>query len=119
MILSWLNILQTSLSSTNKSIQPLWILPRLFPKTWRGKLSIFLDYGALILSIVLIAILATISGATGWEEIEIYAESHQVWLETFLTLENGVPKADTYRRVFERINTDKLQECFWVGSKKL
>lgn len=29
------------------------------------------------LSIVLIAILATIGGATGWEDIELYAESHQ------------------------------------------
>ena len=31
------------------------------------------------LSIVLIAILATIGGATGWEDIEVYAESHQPW----------------------------------------
>jgi len=32
------------------------------------------------LSIVLIAILATIGGAEGWEDIELYAESHQPWL---------------------------------------
>jgi len=68
------------------------------------------------LSIVLIAILATIGGAIGWEDIELYAESHQAWLETFLDLSNGIPKADTYRRVFERINPDELQQCFigWV-----
>lgn len=68
------------------------------------------------LSVVLIAILATIGGAKGWEDIEVYAESHQAWLETFLDLKNGIPKADTYRRVFERINPDELQECFmgWV-----
>jgi hypothetical protein len=68
------------------------------------------------LSIVLIAILATIGGATGWEDIELYAESQQAWLETFLDLKNGVPKADTYRRTFERINPEELQECFlgWV-----
>jgi predicted transposase YbfD/YdcC len=68
------------------------------------------------LSIVLIAILATIGGATGWEDIEVYAESHQAWLETFLDLKNGIPKADTYRRVFERINPEEFQECFlgWV-----
>lgn len=29
------------------------------------------------LSIVLIAVLATIGGATGWEDIELYAQSHQ------------------------------------------
>lgn len=68
------------------------------------------------LSIVLIAILATIGGAMGWEDIEVYAQSHQAWLETFLDLKNGIPSSDTYRRVFERINPDELQECFlsWV-----
>jgi hypothetical protein len=50
------------------------------------------------------------------DHIELYAESHQAWLETFLDLKNGVPKADTYRRTFERINPDELQEGFlgWV-----
>jgi predicted transposase YbfD/YdcC len=68
------------------------------------------------LSIVLIAILATIGGATGWEDIELYAESHQTWLATFLDLKHGVPHADTYRRVFANIPPEALQECFlgWV-----
>ena len=68
------------------------------------------------LSIVLIAILATIGGASGWEDIELYAESHQTWLATFLDLKHGVPHADTYRRVFARIPPEALQECFlgWV-----
>jgi predicted transposase YbfD/YdcC len=68
------------------------------------------------LSIVLIAILATIGGATGWEDIELYAESHQTWLATFLDLKHGVPHADTYRRVFALIPPEALQECFlgWV-----
>lgn len=69
------------------------------------------------LSLVLIAILATIGGATGWEDIEIYAESHQQWLERLLDLKHGIPHADTYRRVFERINPEALQRCFlgWVN----
>ena len=52
------------------------------------------------LSIVMIAILAVIGGATGWEDIETYAESHQAWLSTLFPLPNGVPHADTYRRLF-------------------
>lgn len=69
------------------------------------------------LSIVLIAILASIGGATGWEDIELYAQSHQPWLETFLDLSSGIPHADTYRRVFERVNPEALQQCFlaWVN----
>lgn len=67
-------------------------------------------------SIVIIAILATIGGATGWEDIEVYAESHEAWLGTFLDLSHGIPHADTYRRVFERIEPEALQRCFlgWV-----
>lgn len=70
-----------------------------------------------LLSIVLIAILATIGGATGWEDIELYAESHQSWLESFLDLSHGIPHADTYRRLFERIDPESLQRCFlkWVN----
>ena len=68
------------------------------------------------LSIVMIAILAVIGGATGWEDIETYAESHEVWLSTLFALPNGVPHADTDRRLFERMAPDALERCFlgWV-----
>ena len=58
------------------------------------------------LSIVMIAILAVIGGAQGWEDIELYAESHQQWLAELLDLRNGVPHADTYRRVFALIEPE-------------
>jgi hypothetical protein len=45
------------------------------------------------LSIVMIAILAVIGGATGWEDIETYAESHEAWLSTLFALPKGVPHA--------------------------
>lgn len=68
------------------------------------------------LSIVMIAILATIGGATGWEDIETYGESHEQWLSSFLSLPRGIPHADTYRWVFERIEPAALERCFrgWV-----
>ena len=68
------------------------------------------------LSIVMIAILATIGGASGWEDIETYGESHEQWLSSFLSLPRGIPHADTYRRVFERIEPAALEQCFykWV-----
>lgn len=69
------------------------------------------------LSIVMIAILAVIAGAEGWDDIELYAESHQRWLEELLELRTGIPHADTYRRVFALINPESLQNCFlrWIG----
>lgn len=69
------------------------------------------------LSIVLIAVLAVIGGATGWDDIEVYAVGQEQWLATFLDLRNGVPHADTYRRVFGQIEPSALQDCFlaWVN----
>lgn len=51
----------------------------------------------------MIALLATIGGAKGWEDLETYGVSHEVWLSGFLALPFGIPRADTYRRLWERI----------------
>jgi hypothetical protein len=69
-----------------------------------------------LLSLVMIAILAVIGGASGWEDIQTYGESHRTWLNTFLSLPAGIPSADTYRRVFKRLDPQALERCFlgWV-----
>jgi len=71
-----------------------------------------------LMDILMISILAVIAGAKGWEDIETYALSKQGWLEQFLTLTNGIPCPDTFRRVFERIDPRVFERCFqrWVGA---
>lgn len=66
--------------------------------------------------ILVIAILAIIAGAPGWEDIENYGISKQTWLEEFLALPNAIPSDDTFRRVFEFIDPEALNRCFlgWV-----
>jgi predicted transposase YbfD/YdcC len=66
--------------------------------------------------ILVIAILAIIGGAQGWEDIENYGISKQTWLKDFLALPNGIPSDDTFRRVFEFIDPEALNQCFlnWV-----
>ena len=66
--------------------------------------------------ILIIAILAIIAGAQGWEDIENYGISKQKWLEEFLGLPNGIPSDDTFRRVFEFIDPEALNQCFlrWI-----
>ncbi|HEY9747952.1 MAG TPA: ISAs1 family transposase [Allocoleopsis sp.] len=67
--------------------------------------------------ILTIAILSTIAGGQGWEDMEVYGESKQAWLSTFLALPNGIPSADTFRRLFERIDPQQFEQCFeqWVN----
>ena len=56
------------------------------------------------------------SGAEGWEDMAEYGKAKQEWLATFLNLSNGIPSADTFARVFARIDPEAFQECFrdWV-----
>jgi DDE_Tnp_1-associated len=64
------------------------------------------------------AILSVIAGAKGWEDMENYGLSKYEWLEQFLKLPEGIPSADTFRRVFERIDAKVFEQCFrrWVES---
>src|ERR1043166_225481 len=70
-----------------------------------------------LMDIVLIAILAVIANADGWEDIEEFGLARQEWLATFLPLRNGIPSADTFRRVFEAMDAQAFQKCFisWMS----
>lgn len=72
----------------------------------------------LLTDILIIAILSVIAGAKGWEDMENYGLSKCEWLLQFLKLPEGIPCADTFRRVFERINAKVFEQCFrrWVES---
>ena len=50
--------------------------------------------------VVVITILAVMSFAKGWEDIERYGKAKRWWLKKHLELKHGIPKHDVYRRVF-------------------
>jgi predicted transposase YbfD/YdcC len=72
----------------------------------------------LLIDIILITICAVICGAEDWGEVAEYGLAKQSWLETFLSLPNGIPSHDTFNRLFARLRPEPLQECFlnWVQS---
>lgn len=65
-----------------------------------------------LVDIVLLAILAVISNAQSWTEIQAFGEAKQDWLKQFLTLENGIPSHDTIQRVFQILDPDVLMGRF-------
>lgn len=65
-----------------------------------------------LLSILSIAICAVICGADNWVDVEMFGQSKQAWLETFLDLPHGIPSHDTFGRVFRRINPEVFETCF-------
>ena len=73
-----------------------------------------------LIEVIVIAFLAVISGADGWESIERYGLMRENWLRKFLKLEQGIPKHDVYRRVFGAIRSELLESSFmnWVRDIK-
>ncbi len=66
----------------------------------------------LLIDIITITICAVICEAEAWEDIETFAKARESWLRQFLLLPYGIPRHDTYRRVFSRIKPEQLQKSF-------
>ncbi len=71
-----------------------------------------------LLDVIIITLLATLSGAEGWEDIQRFAIAREDQLKRFRLLENGQPGHDVYRRVFARLIPDQIEACFmaWIRS---
>lgn len=71
-----------------------------------------------LLSVIVMALVGVICGANGWDELEEDAEDRQEWYARFLDMPNGVPSADTFRRVLSALRPEAFFECVssWVQS---
>lgn len=68
--------------------------------------------------ILVLAIVAVISGADSWNDIEEYCLAKEEWLCKFLNLKNGIPSHDTFNRVISSIDSILFEKYFieWVGT---
>jgi predicted transposase YbfD/YdcC len=68
--------------------------------------------------ILTIAILAVLCRSDDWEDVVCWAEAEQQFLGTFLALPRGIPCADTFARVFSRIDPHAFEACFvaWASA---
>jgi predicted transposase YbfD/YdcC len=72
----------------------------------------------MLLDMIVIAICAVICGADGWVEVELFGQSKEKWLRTFLLLPHGIPSHDTFGRVFQRLDPQQFQQRFraWIAA---
>lgn len=63
-------------------------------------------------TILVLSLLAVISGADDFVAIERYGKAKQAWLSTFLDLSGGIPSHDTLGRVFAMLDTTALAQAF-------
>jgi len=69
--------------------------------------------------ILVIAILAVISGADDYPGIVEFARDHDAWLKTFLRLPHGIPSISTFRRVFAALKPSVLVNVMRRWSNEL
>ena len=60
--------------------------------------------------IIGVAFFGIISGCNTWNEIEVFGDYHLDALKKYLSLENGCPSHDTFRRVFNLIKPSEFGE---------
>jgi predicted transposase YbfD/YdcC len=61
-----------------------------------------------LVDMLVIALSSVIIGEDEFEAMEDWGKEREGWFRTFLELPNGIPDADTFRRLFERIETKEL-----------
>jgi predicted transposase YbfD/YdcC len=69
-------------------------------------------------SVLVIALLAVLAGATGPTSIARWAKLKEPWLSSLLDLPHGVPGKDVFRRVLMLLKPEAFRTCFaaWVAS---
>jgi predicted transposase YbfD/YdcC len=95
---------ETLLHSTFKSLRD--------PCVERGKQHNLLD-------IVILSILAVLSGAESYDSIEDFGKENVAFLKQFLSIKNGIPSHDTINRVFQALNPNKFEKCFIAWTQDL
>src|SRR5512132_2456486 len=71
-----------------------------------------------LVSVVIIALMAVLAGASGPTAIAKWAALKQEFLLKALNLPNGVPRKDVFRRVLATLKPSAFQACFanWLQS---
>jgi predicted transposase YbfD/YdcC len=73
----------------------------------------------LLIDIVILGILAVLSGAESWDSIELFGRENLAFLKQILKLPGGIPSHDTINRVFGMINSRHFEKLFAEWSNNL
>jgi predicted transposase YbfD/YdcC len=73
----------------------------------------------LLSDILAIALLAVLSGAEDFPDIEVFGKRRKGWLQEFLELPGGIPSHDTFRRVLGALDRKQFAACLFQWTKLL
>lgn len=71
-----------------------------------------------LVDVVVIAVCGAICGLDEWTALAEYGRAKADWFRTFLSLPNGIPSRDTFRRVISRLEPQEFARCIsdWIAS---
>jgi len=66
----------------------------------------------LLIDVIVIGLCAILSGGEGFNDMEEFGRAKEAWFRTFLKLPNGIPRHDTFNRVFQSLDPEMFLDCF-------
>lgn len=60
-------------------------------------------------SIIFVALCGILCGCESWSDIRDYCRIKKEWLSRYVSLANGIPSSDTFRRIFTLLNPDNIE----------
>jgi len=73
----------------------------------------------LLIDILAIVLLAVLSSAEDWPDIELFGQRRREWLQGFLQLPGGIPSHDTFRRVLGLLDRKQFAACLFQWTQAL
>ena len=73
-----------------------------------------------LLDVVFLTVVAVISGAEGWLDIQRFGDAKLTWLRRHRPFEAGIPRRHTVARIISALEPDRLLACFldWVNEAR-
>jgi predicted transposase YbfD/YdcC len=69
--------------------------------------------------ILLIGLFTYLSNGEDYEDMVLFARTHREFIKPYVSLPNGIPSHDTFRRVFSMLEPDLLRQCLQDYGKDL
>jgi predicted transposase YbfD/YdcC len=60
-------------------------------------------------TIIFVALCGILCGCDSWSDIQDYCRVKKDWLKRYVSLKNGIPSSDTFRRVFTLLDPDRVE----------
>lgn len=70
--------------------------------------------------VLVIGLISMLCGGKDFSDMEVLGKAKESWLRGFLSLPNGIPDSDTFRRIFEKVNPAELSKCLceWIKTER-